>query len=140
MLFIFRFSKLQFPVSSWPRGGILADEMGLGKTVEILALILNHPWSSKDSLTGLSEMDSKHVQASIDQDPALLSGEEKGPTEDIAVTIMIESSSCKEHKELPSELAVQENGKISLAVQENIKCWCGLNHYCVYTARFMFLQ
>lgn len=30
-------------------GGILADEMGLGKTVEILALILAHPWTGNES-------------------------------------------------------------------------------------------
>uniref|UniRef100_A0A8C5QTF6 E3 ubiquitin-protein ligase SHPRH n=1 Tax=Leptobrachium leishanense TaxID=445787 RepID=A0A8C5QTF6_9ANUR len=36
----------------WP-GGILADEMGLGKTVEVLSLILCHPWKDvkKDVLT-----------------------------------------------------------------------------------------
>ena len=27
-----------------PSGGILADEMGLGKTVELLALVVQHPW------------------------------------------------------------------------------------------------
>ncbi len=49
---VVRFSRQRFPVAPWPKGGILADEMGLGKTVEILALILAHPWPGEKSKNG----------------------------------------------------------------------------------------
>ncbi|TPP63587.1 E3 ubiquitin-protein ligase SHPRH [Fasciola gigantica] len=33
-------------------GGVLADEMGLGKTLEVMTLILQHPWSDWDQIGG----------------------------------------------------------------------------------------
>ncbi|CAM9711741.1 unnamed protein product, partial [Chrysoparadoxa australica] len=46
---------LTFPV---PRGGILADEMGLGKTVELLGLVIAHPWKPQGQDEGEREVSS----------------------------------------------------------------------------------
>lgn len=52
-----RFSSGHFPPALPPRGGILADEMGLGKTVEVLAVILAHPWPGGEGGGGREGVD-----------------------------------------------------------------------------------
>ena len=59
-------------MAPWPKGGILADEMGLGKTVEVLALVLSHPWSgeSPESKPGPHSMETEASHVNTEGEPS----------------------------------------------------------------------
>ncbi len=106
---VVRFSRQRFPVAPSPKGGILADEMGLGKTVEILALILAHPWpgekSKNSSCSNSSTSENVEQSAAVEEKTKLLSA-------DIQGTDSKRSCTNLQLKELLTELAAHEGQKV----------------------------